>query len=460
MANSISEVKENEILNKSIIRDWKNGIQHNIPVQATFSLFNYINITPYLNYTERWYSSSLKTRYNEDTKSAETDTIYGFNRVWDYSTSISASTKLYGNYQPIQSIFGDKVNMIRHVITPSVSLSYRPDFGAAKYGYYDDYSYADAKGEIQTVSYSRYSNSLYGTPGTGKSGNVSFSVSNNLEMKLKEVNDTATIYKKVSLIDDLSFGTSYNMSADSMKWSDISASIRIKFGPKYTLNLSSTIDPYEYEVNSNGAAYKVDRLLFKSKGIPGRFTGTGTSFSYTLNNETFKKKDKKSKKTGMENSSADGQMADGAQTEAGVDEAGTTGSVDAESALYQPLKMPWSINLNYSLRYERDLSSFNTDKMYYDFKFTQNLSLSGNFALTDKWKFSASTNYNFEEKEFSTMNCTVSRDLHCWEMSAQFIPVGRYKSYNFSIRVKSSMLQDLKYEQHQNPNDNIIWKGY
>lgn len=465
MANSISEVKEYEILKKSLIKDWKNGIQHNIPISATFNLLNYINLTPSINYTERWYSSSLKERYNEKTKSVETDTLWGFNRVWDYSAGVSASTKLYGMYQPIQKIFGDKVNMIRHVITPSVSFSYRPDFGSKRYGYYDNYSFTNDQGKIETVNYSRYSNSLYGTPSAGKSGMVGFNVSNNLEMKVKQVTDTSTFYKKVSLIDDLSFGTSYNMAADSLNWSDISASVRIKFGPKYTLNLAGSFDPYTYQLNSSGNPVKVDVSQFQKNHVLGKLTSTGTSFSYTISNETFKKKDKKSDSGGASGGSGNGNSGMNGNNPgppASGGEGGDSGSgtentkpKDPESALYQPFKMPWSLSLSYSITYGR--SDFNKKRMEFNYDITQNLSLNGNIALGDKWRFTASTSYNFQYKEFSTMNCSVSRDLHCWEMSGNFIPIGRYKSYNFTIRVKSSMLQDLKYEQHQNPNDNTIW---
>jgi hypothetical protein len=460
--NSISEVKEYDFFKKSLIKDWKNSVQHNIPVSATFNLLNYINITPSFNYTERWYSSSIKKTYDDIEKEVVTDTVWGFNRVWDYSASVSASTKLYGMYTPNRKIFGDKVKQIRHVLTPSVSFSYRPDFGSDRYGYYDNYSFTNTSGELETVNYSRYANSRYGAPSKGESGSIGFQVANNLEMKLNQQTDTSVVEKKVSLIDNFSFGSSYNMAADSLNWSDISANIRIKFGPKYTLNLSGSFDPYTYQLNAAERPVRVNVTTFKKFGIPGRLTGTGTSFSYMINNATFKKKEKKDENSDTDSSEGDEAEAtspDGGQTEetTGDETATAEMPVDPEAALYQPFKMPWSINISYSLRYAR--STFNKEKMDFNYKFTQNLTLSGSLQLYEKWRFTASTNYSFEYKEFSTMNCSVSRDLHCWEMSASFIPIGRYKSYNFSVRVKSSMLQDLKYEQHQNPRDNYIW-GY
>jgi len=454
--NSISSVKESEFMKKSFVKDWRNGIKHNIPVSATFNVLKYINLTPNLTYTERWYTSSVNKYFDDSLNKEVTDTLWGFNRVWDYSIGISASTKLYGMYLPSTKLFGGKIEAIRHVLTPSVSYSYRPDFGTKGYGYYGDYSYIDSKGVEQTVNYSHYGNALYDTPGKGKSGNVSFSIANNLEMKVKQETDTATISKKVSLIDNFSFGSSYNLAADSLNWSDISANIRLKLGPKYTLNLSGSFDPYTYKLDGNGNPVKVNTTQFKKSGIPGRLIGTGTSFSYTLNNDTFKKKDKKkASEAGNAGENSDELGSVNPETTKTLPAEG--GPTDPEAALYEPFKMPWSLSLSYTLRYAR--SSFNKERLEYEHEFNQNMSISGDIALTDKWKINASTSYNFQTKELATMNCSVTRDLHCWEMSASIIPIGRYKSYNFSVRVKSTLLQDLKYEQHQNPNDNTIW-GY
>ena len=464
-SNSINEVKEYDILKKSLIRDWKNGASHDIPISATFNLLNYINITPSLSYSENWNTSSIKKHYDDSINKPVIDTIWGFNRIWEYSASVSASTKFYGLFQPNQKLFGEKINMIRHVMTPSISFSYRPDFGSKRYGYYDEFSYTDADGNIVTENYSRYESSMYGAPSPGKSGNIGFEVSNNLEMKVKQESDTSVVYKKVSLIDNFSFSSSYNMAADSLNWSNINANIRIKFG-KYTLNLSGSFDPYTYQLNSSGSPYKVNVTQFKKNGIPGKLTGTGTSFSYTLNNDTFKKKEKKennskNNKSGSESIPGESEGNDSPednisnQSDAKSGDTGGMEEYDPEAKLYKALKMPWSIQLNYSINYAR--TDFDKKRLEFKYGITQNLNINGNLSLGENWKLNASTSYNFITKEFTTMNCSVSRDLHCWQMSASFIPIGRYKSYNFSIRVKAAMLQDLKYEQHQNPNDNNIW---
>ncbi len=455
LANSISEVKEYDFFNKSLVRDWRNGMKHSIPISATYTLFNYINITPSFNYTERWYTNSIDRSYDPELGQLVNDTTWGFHRVWDYSASVSASTKLYGFYQPLPQLFGTKVNMFRHVVTPTVSFSYRPDFGQERYGYYETIDYVDAKGNPQQTTYSHYQGSLYGTPGSGKSGMVNFNVANNLEMKVRNDKDTTeeVAFKKISLIDNFSFGSSYNLAADSLNWSNISANLRIKFGTKYTLNLSGSFDPYTYQLNSSGTPYRVNVTQWQKNRIPGRLISTGTSFSYTISNTTFKKKDKSAKNTETDDSGDDGYAAEGAaEAETPVTR---QKAYDPEDELYAPFSLPWSVSLSYTVRYAR--SDFNKERLEYNHKLTHNLSFNGNLSLTDKWKVTASSSYNFDLHQLSTMNCTVSRDLHCWTMSASFIPIGRYKSYNFSIRVKSAMLQDLKYEQRQNPRDNIVW---
>ena len=457
LSNSISEVKESEFFKKSLLYDWRNGMKHNIPVSATFNAFNYINITPSFNYTERWYTSRINQGYDVDQQKVVNDTVWGFNRVWDYSLSVGVSTKLYGFYQPMAKLFGTnpKINMIRHVLTPTVSFSYHPDFGAERYGYYDTYTYVDAKGNEQTKTYSHYQNSLYGTPSQGMSGSVSFQIANNLEMKVRNDKDTtdANPFKKISLIDNFSFGTSYNLAADSLNWSNISCNLRLKFGEKYTLNLSGQLDPYTYQLNKSGSPVRVNTTQWEKNRIIGRLVSTGTSFSYTFNNDTFKKKEGQGSPKG--GGQSPGGDEGGFSATGGGDAGAEEKPLDPEEALYKPYKIPWSLSLSYTIRYGR--STFNKETMEYDMKLSHNLSLSGSISLTDEWKLNCSTSYDFTTNKLATVNCSVTRDLHCWTMSASFIPVGTYRSYNFTIRVKSSMLQDLKYEQQQNPRDNVVW---
>lgn len=462
-ANSIQNVKEYDFFKKSLVKDWKNGIIHNIPVSMDFTVLNYINISGNFNYTERWYTNSINKLYDPSLQKIVTDTTWGFNRVWDYSTSLTASTRLYGLFQLNPKVFGNW-SQIRHMVSPSISFNYRPDFGAKSYGYWDTYTYLDNFGNTKSTTYSRFANSLYGVPGTGKSGSIGFSLSNNLEMKVRQETDTATNYKKVSLIDAFNIGGAYNLAADSMNLSNISVSLRMKFGSLYTLNLSTSLQPYTYILDRSGNPVRVNKTQFEKYGIPGRMTGVGTSFQYSIGNDTFKKLAKKFGK--KSESTTEAKSASTESNTASIDDTGNKPStsglseakkkpLDAESALYMPSTIPWSISMSYSMRYQQ--AKFNKTRLEYDYDVSQNLSLSGNISLTQKWRISASSSFNFETKKLDHLMCSFSRDLHCWTMSGSFIPIGPYKSYNLTIAVKSSLLSDLKYEQRQNPRDNYIW---
>ena len=268
LSNSIT-AKEDEIFEKNIIKDWRNGIKHSIPVSATFTAFKYINITPSFNYTERWYSYKVNRAWDEERMREVRDTTYGFNRVYNYNLSVSANTKLYGFYKPL---IGKKVQMIRHVMTPSVSYTLTPDFGDSRYGYYKSYTYTDSKGEVRTVDYSPYAGSLYGVPGKGKSGSISLNISNNVEMKVNTKRDSTGV-KKISLIDELGGSISYNMAAKKQPWSNLSTRLRLKLTKNYTFSLNSVWATYAYEFNENGRVVVGDRTEW-SYGRFGRFQGT------------------------------------------------------------------------------------------------------------------------------------------------------------------------------------------
>ena len=214
------------------------------------------------------------------------DTAYNFYNVWDFSASVSLDTKVYGFFQPL-GFLGKKVKMIRHVMTPSISFSGNPDFSSGFFGYYGQYTYTDTRGQEQMKKYSRFPNALFGVPGQGKSGTVSFSLANNLEMKVKSDKDSIG-EKKISLIENLNIQESYNFAADSLRWSDLSTSILLRITKGFNLNLSATWDLYTYGLTPSGTPVKLDKLRIASgKGL-GRLMRTGTSFSYTFNNDTFK----------------------------------------------------------------------------------------------------------------------------------------------------------------------------
>lgn len=458
--NSIT-TKEDRFLKSNLVRDWTNGMRHNIPISATFTLFDFIQVSPSFNYSERWYSGQYKQAWDPIARRhVDVDTIHGFNRVYDYSTSLSAQTKLYGMYTPWK-IFGDKIQAIRHVFSPAISFNYRPDFGDPRYGFYETYTFKNEFGEDVEYTYSPYSKMMFGTASSGKSGSIGFDFKNNVEMKIRSDRDSTGV-RKISLIDDLGINFNYNMIADSMKWSDINTNLRLKLSKSYTLSLNMIWDPYTYEVDQNNRPVRVDKLrILNGKGF-GKLRSTGTSFSYSLNQDTFKKlfnRDDSDSGDDESNPNENQLPDDGTIGENPYETPGRTNMFDnSDSSLgefdedgYLKNSVNWNLSFNYSLRY--GYGDFDIDKKEYKGALTHNFGLSGSIQPTKNWNLTFNTDYNFDLKKFTNVNCTLTRNLHCWTMSASFIPIGPYKSYNFTIRANSSMLQDLKYEQRSSPYD-------
>ena len=459
--NSI-DTKDNLLFKSNLIRDWENGMRHNIPISATFQLFKYINVTPSFNYTSRWYTRRIKKDYDPAQQDVVvTDTTYGFYRVYDYNASLSLNTKLYGFYQPWKKLFGDKIQMIRHVLTPSVSFSAAPDFGKKRYGYYKTVTYTDADGEVRTEEYSPYEGSMFSYPGRGRQGSVTFSVANNLEMKVKSDRDSTGV-RKISLIDDLSASMSYNFAAATRPWSDLSMNLRMKLTKNYTLNLNTSFATYAYEFDKETGRVVVGDRTEWFYGRFGRFQGMGTSFSYTFNNETWKKwfgSDDEKENAGGEKDGAEDKTTDRNSRKEGQKEKAT---LDADG--YMAFKMPWSLSVSYSFNlrentYGMDPNRINKKTMRYPYEIVHTLSASGNLKIANRWNMSFSTSYDFDAHKIAQTTLTITRDLHCFTMSCSVTPFGLWKSYNFSIRANSSMLADaLKWDKRNNSNNsNVQW---
>lgn len=460
-SNSI-KTKDNLLFKSNLIKDWENGMKHDIPVSATFTLFKYFNLTPTFNYTERWYTKKIMKDWDPTagTNGKEvSDTIYGFHRVYNYSASLGINTKIYGMYKPI--FFPKKQIQIRHVITPSLSISGAPDFGSSRFGYYDTYTRMNSSGKIDTVSYSPYAGQMFGVPGQGKSGNVSFSISNNLEMKYRDKKDSI---HKVSLIDELGASISYNMAAKVRPWSNLNMNMRLKFGKNYTFSMSSTFATYAYEFDKNGNVVVGNRTEW-SYGRFGRWSGYGTSFSYTLNNDSWKKLVNlfSGKKESDEEKQPEGEEGEGGDAETVEMETGITKrkvkKADVDSEGYQVFKMPWSINLSTGFNITEDTSKpINKKNMRYPYKVSINsLNINGNVKLTNKWVVNFNSGYDFQAKKIVQTSFNVTRDLHCFSMTAAISPFGTWKYYNFTIRANASILQDLKWEQRSQTQSNIQW---
>ena len=466
VSNSIT-AKENEVFQKNILTDWRNGVKHYIPVSATFTAFKYINITPSFNYTERWYSYKVDRSWDEVRMRERQDTIYGFNRVYNYNLAVSANTKLYGFYKPVKAIFGDKVQMIRHVLTPSVSYSLTPDFSDSKYGYYKSYTYTDAQGEVRTVDYSPYTGSLYGVPGKGRSGSINMDVSNNVEMKVKTNRDSTGV-RKISLVDELGGSISYNMAAKTKPWSNLSTRIRLKLTKNYTFSLNSVWATYAYEFNESGRVIVGDRTEW-SYGRFGRFQGMSQNFSYTLNNGTWKKLQEKVDKLlnpqEEDEESSETQQANNAhgapnkgERKGSSSNTSNKGGVELDEDGYMAFRIPWSFSISYGVSMRENTSAkINEHTMRYPYKLTQNMNFSGNIKISNKWNMNFSSGWDFDDKELTTTTMNISRDLHCFNMSCGVV-LKPYTSYNFSIRANSAMLADaLKYDQRSSSGGNVDW---
>ncbi|MFI3303424.1 MAG: putative LPS assembly protein LptD [Rikenellaceae bacterium] len=434
LTNSVS-TSESEIFDKDVFKEMVSGVEHSIPVSASFSLFDYLNITPSFSYTEKWYAKSQKREWNPATNEVEyLDPDYGFNRLYNYSTSVSATTTLYGMFQAKNK--NNPLQAVRHTITPTVGFSYTPDFSQQKYGYYETYQ-TDSLGSTST--YSPYSVNSYGVPSSGKNMSMTFSLSQNLEAKVLSKRDTSGI-KKITIIDDLKISGSYNFLADSMKLSTIPVSLRTTLFGNYALNLSVTLDPYR--VTPEGTRY--DKLFF-----PGRVTSTGWSFSYS-----FKSRSSESRSRGTAINDITTQSPE--YLNPFYDPSGTMDPVLRRQLMadsYYDFSLPWNVGLSYVISY--GISYVNNGTTGYSQNVTQSLSLNGSVNLTSKTGVTFTSGYDLMEREFTTTSVAMTRDLHCWQMSFSWIPFGYYRSWSFNIGIKSSALADIKYDKSQSMYDNM-----
>ena len=462
VSNSIS-AKENMIFKSNFVDDWRNGVKHSIPINATFQLFNFINITPSFNYTARWYFKKVNQEWDEVANQVVRDTIHGFHRVYNYNVALSANTTLYGFYKPAGFMKKSRVHTVRHVFKPSISLSYAPDFGSERYGYYDTYVYTDEYGEARTVEYSPYQGSVYGIPSKGETGSISFSMSNNVEMKWRTKNDSL---KKISIIDELGASLSYNLAAKVRPWSNLNTRLRLKLTKNYTFSFNATWATYAYKFNDRGQVVVGERTEW-SYGRFGRFQGMSQNLSYTFNNKTWekvkglfgklKKEDDETADESEDSAEAMDNEEHGQKTlKSSKTKKAKNAEVDEDG--YMPFKFPWSLTLSYGINMAEDRSAqINLRNMRYPYKFTQNLNISGNVGISDNWRISFTSGYNFEFKKPTTTTLNISRDLHCFEMSCGVV-LYPYTSFNFCFRATSAMLADfLKVEKRSDRSSNVEW---
>ena len=465
LSNSIT-TNEDHLLHSDLAKEWSNGILHNIPVNGNFTLAKYINITLGFNVTDRMYFKKENIQWDQAAQDVAIDTTYGFYNVYNWNASIGASTKFYGMFIPNRKIFGDKIQAIRHVFTPTVSFSYAPDFGNK---YYETYQRTNSDGSVELVEYSPYRSGLYSVPGKGKTGSITMQVSNNIEMKIRSDKDSTGI-KKISIIDELGAQMSYNFAASYHRWSDLSTNLRLKWWKNYTFNLNAVFATYAYELDKNGHPYVGNHTEY-SKGRFGRFQGMSQNISFTLTPDKLKKlfggsvDDNDNKKNDNDDddegvdtdieSNVDDNLVKG-QHGAKKKSGGSKAETDDDG--YMRFSMPWSLTFGYGVTMRENTSGkFNTKSMRYPYKFTQTLNVSGNLRISDGWNISFSSGYDFDNHALSMTTASLQRDLHCFNMSCSVV-LKPYTSYNFSFRANASTLMDaLKYDKRSGYSNAVQW---
>lgn len=464
LSNSIN-TKEDKLFKSNLVKDWRNGMQHRIPIDATFQVFKYINISPQFSLRDIMYTNRVMRSWDETTQKEVADTTYGFYNLYDWSLGVSANTTLYGFYKPWRKLFGDKIIAVRHVFKPSVSFSYAPDFTSSHYGYQRTYVKTDANGEVSTVTYSPYSGGIYSYPSGTKQGMITMSVSNNVEMKVKSDRDT-TGERKISIIDELYGALSYNMAAETRPWSNLNTRIRLKLTKNYTFSMAAVFATYAYAFDKNGRVVTSDRTEW-SYGRFGRFQGMSQNLSYTFNNETlsklFSRRSERSTASNDETDTDTDTDAEDANIDPDLRNAKKGGKQKKQKAKvdedgYLRFSLPWSFTVSYGISMAEDRSKqINVRRMRYPYSFTQTMNFSGYLRIAEGWNISFTSGYDFNYHELSMTTASVSRDLHCFEMSCSVV-LRPYSSFNFTFRARANELADaLKWDKRSSYSSNIEW---
>ena len=460
LKNSI-KTQESKLFHTNLIKDWTNGFEHQIPIEATFSLFNVINLTPHFDFNDHMTFKKERRSWDQARQVEVRDTTYGFYNKFDWRLSLSANTKIYGRYIPNRKIFGDKIQAIRHVFTPQVTFSYTPDFSTKRYGYYASYQKTDADGNVSLVQYSPYEGGMFSAPRKGMSGSIMVDISNNVEMKIKSDKDISGI-KKISIIDELGANMSYDMAAKEKPWSDLNMRIRLKLTKSYTFSMNAQFATYAWDVGEDGVPYETNYTEY-SRGRFGRFQGTTQNISFTLTPEKLKNLFKK-KKSKDDEEDDDDKFDTGVESnidetmEKGKHGAEGKGKAETDEDGYMKFSLPWSLSIGYGISMNENRSgTFNAETKRWPYSFTQNLNFSGNVRLSEGWNINFSSGYDFNYHQLSMTRASLARDLHCFSMTCEVV-LYPYTSYNFTFRCNASTLTDaLKYDKRSGYTNSVQW---
>lgn len=417
-ANLINTIDTYDSLltSSDLIKNFRNGIMHSIPISSNVKILKHLNWTNSISYTERWYTNSISKTYNPETDLIDKDTIYGFiaNRNANFTSSIN--TRLYGMFTFKKGF----IKAVRHVINPSISFNYTPDFSEPSLGFYDFYTDKEGK----RVYYSKTENGVFGSPPQGASGVISFSLGNNLEMKVPDKNDTVEGMRKIVLLEAFNISSGYDLARDSVNWQPLRLTARTTLFKKLLINFSAAYTPYV--LNENGVL--TNELLWHKEGrlFQKQNSQWTLNMSWNLNSKADH-----SQTTGDYHSPTEMQYSPFSNPNEILSE-------------HVDFSIPW--NLTLGVNYSR-LSSYIVSIAGYQTNQSATLTARGDLNLTSKWKIGFSSGYDFINKDFTYTSIDFYRDLHCWEMRMNWIPFGPRQGWNFSISVKAPMLQDLKYEK-------------
>jgi lipopolysaccharide assembly outer membrane protein LptD (OstA) len=440
--NKLTDVPEAELFKGSTLsKRLQNGFQHQIPIAFNTNIFKYFQFNTGINYTERWYTQTIRRRFERGSVNGQvtpvTDTVPGFARAGEYSLNAGISTKLFGTI-PFRK---GKIKAIRHITTPSLSFNYRPDYGEPSYGYYRTaVSEASVPYPYTAQRYSIFEQSVYGGPSTGKQAGIGFSLDNSIEAKVKaKSTDTSGVDRKIPILQGLTFSTFYNFAADSLKLSPINFSGHTSIlNQKVNVNFSGVFDPYITEIRdsiSNGSVVRspvqVNRFRWQEGKLP-LLRSINFSMSGSLNPATFSPKPRTQINNTLQGMSQE--------------QADRLAVINSDPGAYIDFNVPWNVSLNYSFTYNNNI--VNTTQ-------SNTLMISGDVSLTQKWKIQYNSSFDIKARQLSSATSfAIYRDLHCWDLSFQWLPFGFYKSYNVTLKVKASILQDLKLSKRNDYTNN------
>ncbi len=438
--NAQNQISTNDSLffKSQMFSDAKVGFQHTIPISTNFKVFKYFSVSTGANYNEVWYLKTIKKQFNETTQEVEDIDVKGFDSFRTYNFSSSIGTTIYGTFN-----FGEtkKIQAIRHVMRPSISYSYTPSFEK----YYDTYD-PDGSGTM-LKDYTRFEGGIYGAPGRSVSNNIGFSLSNTFEAKVTDKDSTKTEPKKIMLLNNLNFSTSYDLTADSLKLAPLRVSGGTQlFQDKMNINFAATLDPYALD-NANR---RIDMFNIDNGGSLFRLSSANITVNYSFSSKDGTDTNDRSdplKNQGLRNGGREDDLfgtardlGDNRQSQFNDED---IDKAEEKSGFYNAV-LPWDLRLAYSLTYS------NASRQS---EITNNsLMVSGNIDLTPRWKVGVSTGYDFVQNGVTFTQLRFERDLLSWRMDFNWIPIGDYTSWGFFIGIKSSVLSDIKWDKRNQPD--------